>query len=103
MLNWYIDSSRREKNYLDVVNRTVEPFMNYFCDRVSEIEDYDLDDLNSIFKDIVDELPILTFESNRYYIEEGSFIIRYNACTIIKLNDPLRSIKREILLNKILA
>ncbi len=105
MLSWYIDSSRNDKNYLDIVKRTVEPCMDYLCDRLSEIEDYDLNDLNRFFKEIVDELPILTFYINKdiYDNIEDGFHFRYNNFTTIKFNDGVKGVRREIILNKILG
>lgn len=100
MISWYIDSLNTDESYLKRVKDTVDPFMYYFCDRLSQIEDYDLNDIKNIFKEIIEELPILEF----IYIEHNDdFFLRYNSKTLIRFNDPLKSIKREIILNKILS
>lgn len=100
MISWYITSSRTDDIYLKRVKDIVEPYMDYFCDRLSQIEDYDLYDISKIFKEIIEELPILNFEYDKV---NGSFFIRYNSYTLIRFNDSLKSIKREIILNKIFS
>lgn len=74
--------------------------MDYFCDRLSQIEDYDLNDIKNIFREIIEELPILEFIYNK---NNDDFFLRYNSKTLIRFDDPLKSIKREIILNKILS
>jgi hypothetical protein len=100
MISWYIDSSNTDEVYLKRVKNTVEPCMDFFCDRLSQIEDYDLNDIKNMFKDIIEELPILTFVYDK---QTDIFYFRYNKNTLIKFDDPLKSIKREIILNKILS
>ena len=36
-MNWYIESSRTEDNYLKNVRMTVEPCMNYICAKMFEV------------------------------------------------------------------
>jgi hypothetical protein len=100
-MNWYIDSTRTDGKYLDIVNRTVEPCMEYFCNRISEIEDVELNDILKTFKDILEELPFLTLVTKKDLVDD--FYIRYNSTTFIRFIDPLKSIRRDIILNKILA
>lgn len=100
MISWYIDSSVTDETYLRRVKNTVEHCMDYFCDRLSQIEDYDLNDIKNIFREIIEELPILEFIYNK---NNDDFFLRYNSKTLIRFNDPLKSIKREIILNKILS
>jgi len=100
MISWYIDSSVTDEAYLRRVKNTVEPCMDYFCDRLSQIEDYDLNDIKNIFREIIEELPILEFIYNK---NNDDFFLRYNSKTLIRFDDPLKSIKREIILNKILS
>ena len=103
MISWYIDTNpvyggRPSEIYLNRVKETVEPCMNYLCDRLSEVEDYDINDLEILYREIVEELPILSF------INDGDeFYFRYNSYTIIRFRDPLKSIKRDILINRLLA
>lgn len=99
MISWYISSKRTDDRYIDKVKLTVEPCMNYFCDRLSEVDDYDINDLNSLFREILEELPILNFQIDT---NTNEFYFRYNKETDIKFNDPYKGIKRELILNKIL-
>lgn len=99
MISWYIDSSVTDESYLKRVKDTVEPCMDYFCDRLSSIETYDLSDIKNIFRDIIEELPILVFV---HIPHNDDFFFRYNSKTLIRFNDPLKSIKRKIILNEIL-
>ena len=50
-MNWYIESSRTEDNYLKNVRMTVEPCMNYICAKMFEVsklyENQNLDRLES--------------------------------------------------------
>jgi hypothetical protein len=61
-----------------------------------------LDNVSKLFTDIINEIPILTVLSNKDINGEVDIYFRYNSYTLIKFNDPLKSIKREIILNKIL-
>lgn len=111
MISWYIESSINDSKYLEVVNRNVEPCMDYFCNRLSEVDEFNMNDILKVFREIVNELPILTFKtkenyvfpSNNYVVIEDDFWIRYNSYTIIRFSDGLKSIKREMVLSKILA
>ena len=49
MLSWYIDSSRTESKYIEVVNRNVQPCMDYFCLRLSEMEYYNDIDILKVY------------------------------------------------------
>lgn len=99
MISWYISSIRTDDKYINKVKQTIEPCMDYFCDRLSEIDDYDINDLNSLFKGILEELPVLSF---RIDYDKNEFYFKYNKETDIKFNDPYKGIKRELILNKIL-
>jgi hypothetical protein len=70
--------------------------MNYFCKRLSEIDDFTLEDMETIFSEIIEELPILT--TNIYGDE---FVIKYNRWVDIKLTDTTKQIYRDIKLEKI--
>jgi hypothetical protein len=102
MISWYIDSSRNDSNYLKTVDRNVSPYMNFFCDRLSSIDIDNLDNISKLFTNIISELPILTVLSNKSDNGEIDIYFRYNSFTLIRFNDPMKSIKREIILNKIL-
>ena len=92
MIDWYIDSLRTDEKYLKKVKETVTPCMNYFCEKLSEIEVYDID----LFRKIIEELPILNLQMNN-----DEFYFSYNSYTNIKFKDSMKSIKREIILNNI--
>jgi hypothetical protein len=96
MIDWYIEISEyapegfKDDKYLSTVIDTASPCMDYFCDRLSEIEDWKLEDVETIFKDIIEELPIMT---PRFYNNE--FFIDYNRWVTIKLTDTTKQIYRE--------
>ena len=96
MIDWYIEISEHapevfnSDKYLSRAIDTATPCMDYFCDRLSEIEDWKLEDVETIFKDIIEELPIMT---PRFYNNE--FFIDYNRWVTIKLTDTTKQIYRE--------
>jgi len=104
MIDWYVEISDNSPivfnsdEFLKGVIETATPFMNYFCDRLSEIEDWKIEDAEKVFGEIIDEMPIMNY---RIWNEE--FIIKYNRYVDIKLTDTTRQIYREIKLGKILA
>jgi len=104
MTNWYVEINQNSDNhyksdkYLKTVIDTVSPFMEHFCKRLGEIEDWKLEDANRLFKEIIDELPIMQAD-----IFNDEFSIRYNRWTYIKLTDSVKQIYRDSKLNKILA
>ena len=104
MLSWYIDSVRTESKYIEVVNRNVQPCMDYFCMRLLEMEVYDNDEILKVFKEIIEELPFLTLQTKKNcYTHPDDFWIKYNSYTQIRFDDGLKSIRRELVLSKILA
>jgi hypothetical protein len=104
MINWYIEISDTAPNgfnsdiYIGNVIDTATPFMNYFCKRLSEIENWMIEDAEKIFKDIIDEMPIM---SSRIFNKE--FVIKYNRWVNIRLTDTTKQIYRDIKLEKILT
>jgi len=104
MIDWYVEISDnspigfKSDDFLKGVIETATPFMNYFCDRLSEIEDWKIEDAEKVFGEIIDEMPIMS-----YRIWDEEFIIKYNRFVDIKLTDTTRQIYREIKLGKILA
>jgi hypothetical protein len=106
-MNWYIESVRTDKSYLDKVHSTVEEVMDWFCDEVSNIneEEFDEEKIVSLCKEIFDTLPILRFVKKsdlKWSNFDEFFWIKYNSQTIIRFNDPLKSIRRDIIINNIL-
>ena len=104
MINWYVQISEsapqgfNSDNYLGDVIDTATPFMDYFCKRLSEIENWMIQDAETIFKDIIDEMPIMSS-----MISNTEFIIRYNRWVSIRLTDTTKQIYRDIKLEKILT
>lgn len=102
MIDWYIEISElapdnfKTDDYLNTVIKTAAPCMSYFCQRLSEIEDHKLEDMMNIFKEIIEELPIMT--ANVY---GGEFIIKYNRWVNIKLTETTKQIYRDIKLEKL--
>jgi hypothetical protein len=102
MIDWYVEISDsapenfKGDDYLAKVIQTTSPCMNYFCKRLSEIDDFTLEDMETIFSEIIEELPILT--TNIYGDE---FVIKYNRWVDIKLTDTTKQIYRDIKLEKI--
>ena len=104
MINWYVQISETAPQgfnsdiYLGNVIDTATPFMDYFCRRLSEIENWMMEDAETIFKDIIDEMPIMSS-----IIIDNEFVIRYNRKTSIRLTDTTKQIYRDIKLEKILT
>ena len=104
MINWYVQISEsaphgfNSDTYLGNVIDTASPFMEYFCKRLSEIDNWSINDAQKVFKDIIDEMPIMSS-----IIINNEFIIKYNRWTSIRLTDTTKQIYRDIKLEKILA
>lgn len=107
MVGWYIKSRGfKSQQYLKKVEETVEPFMEYFITRISEIEEYDIDKIEELYKSIFDEIPVMRLRTNKDYsiqsMEEREIWLEYNKDTDIIFIDPKKSIRREIILNNLL-
>ncbi len=104
MTDWYVEISDsapdgfKGDKYLGNVIDTASPCMNYFCDRLTEMKDWKLEDANNIFKEIIEELPIMTAK-----IYNNEFIINYNRWVIIKLTETPIQIYRDSKIKQILA
>jgi hypothetical protein len=106
MVSWYIKTnSIKSKQYIDKVNETIEPFMEYFISRISDIEEYDINKIEELYKEIFDELPVMRLRTNKDYSplanSPGEIWLEYNSNTDIVFIDPKKSIRREILLNNL--
>jgi len=102
MIDWYVEISEsspegfKNDDYLAKVIKTSKPCMDYFCKRLTEIEDFTLEDMEKIFSEIIEELPIM-----RANIYGNEFVIKYNRWVDIKLTDTTKQIYRNIKLEKI--
>ena len=104
MIDWYVEISEscpegfKGDRYLGNVIDTASPCMDYFCNRLTEMKDWKLEDANNIFKKIIEELPIMTAK-----IYNNEFIINYNRWVIIKLTETPIQIYRDSKIKQILA
>jgi hypothetical protein len=105
MIDWYVEISEycpnnkfKTDDYLKSVIETSTPVMNYFCKRLSELEEWTIDDANKIFSSIIDEMPIMNAK-----VYNGEFSIEYNKWTKIKLTETSKQIYRGIKLEKLLS
>lgn len=103
MIDWYVeirddspDSFKTDK-YLKEVIETATPLMDFFCKRLSNIDDWNIEQANQIFSSIVEEIPIMT---HRVY--NGEFFIIYNRWVSIKLTETTKQIYRDIKIEKLL-
>ena len=107
MVSWYIKSKGfKSQQYLKKVEETVEPFMEYFIARISDIEEYDIEKIEELYKEIFDELPVMRLRTNKDYnyspqSKEIEIWLEYNKDTDIIFVDPKKSIRREIQLNNL--
>ena len=59
MTDWYVEISDsapegfKGDKYLGNVIDTASPCMDYFCNRLTEMKDWKLEDANTIFKEII--------------------------------------------------
>lgn len=103
MIDWYVDLEEnrpynlKKDNYLKNVIDTATPFMNYFCKRLGEIDNWTVEDANRIFSEIIDEMPIM-----KPKVWKDEFHIEYNKYTRIKLTETTKQIYRGIKLEKLL-
>lgn len=102
MIDWYIEISDsapdgfKNDDYINQVIKTASPCMNYFCKRLTEIDEFTLEDMMTIFSEIIEELPIM-----RANVFSNEFVIKYNRWVDIKLADTTKQIYREMKLEKI--
>jgi hypothetical protein len=104
MIDWYIEISEaapesfKKDKYLASVIDISSPFMDYFCNRLTEMSNRKTEDTLSIFQDIIDELPVMS-----PVIWNGEFFIRYNRWVYIHLTDTPTQIYRESKIKQLLA
>lgn len=107
MVSWYIKTRGiKSKQYIDKVSETVESFMEYFIGRISDIEEYDINKVEELYKEIFNELPVMRLRTNKDYnyspqSKEVEIWLEYNKDTDIIFIDPKKSIRREIQLNNL--
>ena len=108
MVSWYIKSKGfKSEEYLNKVEETIEPLMEYFIGRISDIEEWDIENIEDLYKEIFDDLPVMRLRTNKDYdyspqSKEIEIWLEYNKDTDIIFVDPKKSIRREIQLNNLL-
>ncbi len=104
MVDWYVEITAhapegfRSDKFLSSVIDTATPYMNHFCKRLSEFQNWKLEDANKLFKDIVEEMPIMQAD-----IWDDEFRIRYNKWVYIKLTETPKQIYRDSKIKQLLA
>ena len=60
MIDWYVEildgspENFKSDDYLSKVITTAKPCMDYFCKRLTEVEDFTLEDMMKIFSEIIE-------------------------------------------------
>ena len=97
MISWYIKCSGfKSEQYLKKVEETVEPLIEWFIDKISDVEEYDIDKIEELYNEIFDELPVM-----RLHTDGNEIWLEYNKDTNIIFVDPKKSIRRDIILNNL--
>lgn len=102
-LKWVIEYSHTSPNYVKIpkVKKEIESLtsgvIDYIFSKLEKSDELTLNNINGILFDLLDELPIMSPT-----LDNGEFKIRYNKFITVKLIDPVKSIYREIKLNKLL-
>lgn len=101
---WVIEYSHTSPNYIKTpkVKEEIESLTSGVIDYIfsklkKNSDDLTLNNVNGILFELLDELPIMSPT-----IDNGVFKLRYNKFITVKLIDPVKSIYREIKLNKLL-
>ena len=69
---------------------------DWFIDKISDVEEYDIDKIEELYKEIFDELPVM-----RLHTDGSEIWLEYNKDTNIIFVDPKKSIRRDIILNNL--
>lgn len=102
-INWYVEIAEnaadgyRSDTYLKIVIDNSTPFMDYFCERLMQVEDWAFVDVKDVFESIVSEMPVFNCR-----IVEDDIIFKYNRWVNLRLTDSAKQIYRDIKLEKIL-
>lgn len=102
-LKWVIEYSHTSPNYVKIpkVKKEIESLtsgvIDYIFSKLEKSDELTLNNVNGILFDLLDELPIMSPT-----LDNGEFKLRYNKFITVKLIDPVKSIYREIKLNKLL-
>jgi hypothetical protein len=103
MIEFYIDINEnapirfKTEMFKDSVIKNSQPIIDYIFEKIKEFN-YNLDEFYKKFSDIVDDLPIMTIK-----LLNGQIILKYNKWIDIKFVDSVKSIYRDIKLNKLIG
>lgn len=103
MIDWYVEISDnsphvfKSDKYLKQVIETSTPVMNYFCEKLSIIDNWKIEDANKIFISIIEEMPIM-----RPRVYNNEFEIVYNRWVTIRLTETTKQIYRNIKIENLL-
>jgi hypothetical protein len=107
-MKWKIEvtnSSLDTPKYRQKVESYLGPIMNWLCDRIAENDLTDFESVDNLFKQIIEELPVMRLmrrsDFNQYY-DGPDFYIQYNKHTNIYFEDNSECMRREIIINKLL-
>lgn len=91
--------------YRENVTTIAGPVIDWLCQRIEENDLTSFEDIEGLFKQIVDELPVMRLvrrsDFNQHY-EGPDFLIKYNKYTDIIFEDSTACLRREILIDNLL-
>lgn len=102
-INWYVEIldmapvDYNSNEYLKKVIDSSTPFMEYFFDKLLQVEDWSFVDAKDVFESIVSEMPVFNCK-----IIGDDIIFKYNKWVNLRLTDTAKQIYRDIKLEKIL-
>lgn len=106
-LIWKLDVAQSvdTPKYRENAMRIAGPLMDWLCQRIEENDLTEFEDIEGLFKHIVDELPVMRLKRrsdyNQHY-EGPDFFIVYNKYTDIVFQDSAACLRREILIDNLL-
>ena len=96
-----VDTPKYRENVMIIAR----PIMDWLCQRIEDNDLTTFEDVEGLFKEIVEELPVMKLvrrsDFNQYY-EGPDFLIKYNKYTDIIFEDSTACLRREILIDNLL-
>lgn len=107
-MKWTIEvrnTSLDTPKYRQTVESYMGPIMDWLCERIAENELTEFEDVEGLFKQVIDELPVMRLmrrsDFNQHY-EGPDFYIQYNKHTNIIFEDSASCMRREIIIDNLL-
>jgi hypothetical protein len=106
-LRWHLEVSTHvdTPKYRKTVEDLVGPIMDWLCERMAENDLTTFEKVEDLFKQIMDELPIMRLlrrsDYNEHYVGPD-FFIKYNKNTDIIFEDNAACIRRELIIDNLL-